>query len=284
MEPGVNILIVEDEKEWQGTYERAVNAQFTGRRVSVAEDLASAERLIDATKFAVAFVDVGLDVRNDRNVDGLRVMEKIRSIGDEETSIVVITGRSGQDLLDIVRDAIKKYGAYDTVGKRSVAPKRIRELLAEGIDAYHKAVGTSRTAVHDVLRGDLPPMSWDDQVMRAIGFRGDAGRFYSFLGGILDDYLPVVTRAGAEPVFIDPAARLVHGAFWSRAAAAAVAVCFGAAAQFDQAAEDARRGGKLLGRYLVREPERELSGHEVKGAVFPLREARREDFGVPRIA
>lgn len=284
MEPGVNILIVEDEKEWQGTYERAVNAQFTGRRVSVAEDLASAERLIDATKFAVAFVDVGLDVRNDRNVDGLRVMEKIRSIGDEETSIVVITGRSGQDLLDIVRDAIKKYGAYDTVGKRSVAPKRIRNSWPRELTPITRRSARAARPCTTSSAAISPPMSWDDQVMRAIGFRGDAGRFYSFLGGILDDYLPVVTRAGAEPVFIDPAARLVHGAFWSRAAAAAVAVCFGAAAQFDQAAEDARRGGKLLGRYLVREPERELSGHEVKGAVFPLREARREDFGVPRIA
>lgn len=284
MEPGVNILIVEDEKEWQGTYERAVNAQGSGRTVKVAQDLATAERLIDATKFAVAFVDVGLDVRDDRNVDGLRVMEKIRAIGDQETSIVVVTGRSGQDLLDIVRDAIKKYGAYDTVGKRSVEPKQIRELLAGGLEAYHKAVGTSRTAVRDALRGNISPMSWDDQVMRAIGFRGDAGRFYSFLGGLLDDYLPIVTREGAEPVTIDSAARLVHGAFWSRAAAAAVAVCFGAAAQFDQAAEDARRDGKLLGRYLVGEPERELGGHEVKGAVFPLREGRREDFGGPRTA
>jgi CheY-like chemotaxis protein len=284
VEPGVNILIVEDEKEWQGTYERAVNAQGAGHTVKIAEDLATAEQLIDETKFAVAFVDVGLDVRDDRNVDGLRVMEKIRAIGDEETSIVVVTGRSGQDLLDIVRDAIKKYGAYDTVGKRSVAPKRIRELLTEGIDAYHKAVGTSRTAVRDALRGDIPPMSWDDQVMRAIGFRGDAGRFYSFLGGLLDDYLPIITREGAEPVAIDPAARLVYGDFWSRAAAAAVAVCFGAAAQFDQAADGARRDGKLLGRYLVGEPERELAGHEVKGAVFPLREGRRRDFGGPRVA
>jgi hypothetical protein len=127
-------------------------------------------------------------------------------------------------------------------------------------------------------------MSWDDQVMRAIGFRGDAGRFYSFLGGLLDDYLPIITREGAEPVAIDPAARLVYGDFWSRAAAAAVAVCFGAAAQFDQAADGARRDGKLLGRYLVGEPERELAGHEVKGAVFPLREGRRRDFGGPRVA
>ncbi len=284
MEPGVNILIVEDEKEWQGTYQRAVDSQGSGRTVMVAEDLATAERLIDATKFAVAFVDVGLDVRDDRNVDGLRVMEKIRAVGDKETSIVVVTGRSGQDLLDIVRDAIKKYDAYDTVGKRSVAPKQIRELLAGGLEAYRQAAVMSRTGVRDALRGDIPAMSWDDQVMRATGFRGDAGRFYSFLGGLLNDYLPIVTREGAEPVIIDSAVPLVHGAFWSRAVAGAVAVCFGAAAQFEQAAAEARRDGKLLGRYLVGEPDRELAGHEVKGAVFPLREGRREDFGGPGMA
>ncbi len=278
MGPGVNILIVEDEKEWQGTYERAVNLQGSGWRVKVAADLAAAERLIDATKFAVAFVDVGLDVRDDRNVDGLRVMERIRAIGDEETSIVVVTGRSGQDLLDIVRDAIKKYGAYDTVGKRSVEPAQIRELLAGGLKAYHKAVGTSRTAVRDALRGDTGAMSWDDQVMRATGFRGDVKNLYGFLNELMGAHLPIVTKSDGQPVTIDPALGLVHGSYWSRGIAAAAVVCFGAPAQVDKALESARAEGTLLGRYQVGEPAAVLDSRGIKGAVFPLEGGKREDF------
>ena len=81
--------------------------------VKVAEDLAEATALIDEMQFAVAFVDIGLDVANDRNIDGLRVMDKIRSAHDE-TSIVVVTGRSGQDVLPIAKDAVRRYGAHDS--------------------------------------------------------------------------------------------------------------------------------------------------------------------------
>lgn len=282
MEPGVNILVVEDEKKWQGTYERAVNFQGSGRRVKVAADFEAAERLIDATKFAVAFVDVGLDVTDDRNVDGLRVMEKIRAVGDKETSIVVITGRSGQDLLDIVRDAILKYRAFYTVGKRSVEPAQIRDLLADGLKAYEEATVVSRTAVRDALRGSTATMSWDDQVMRAIGFKGDVSKLYGFLNELLAGHLPIVTRDDGQPVMIDPAAGLVHGNYWSRGIASALVVCFGSAAQFDKALETARADGMLLGMYRVGEPAAVVEGQGIKGAVFPLEGGRREDFAGQR--
>ena len=282
MEPGVNILIVEDEKQWQGTYERAVNLQGSGRRVKVAADFAAAERLIDATKFAVAFVDVGLDVSDDRNVDGLRVMEKIRAVGDEETSIVVVTGRSGQDLLDIVRDAILKYGAFYTVGKRSVEPAQIRELLAGGLKAYRDATTVSRTAVRDALRGTTSAMSWDDQVTRAIGVKGDVRNLYGFLNELMLRHLPIVAKDDGQSVTIDPAAGLVYGSYWSRGIAAAVAVCFGSPAQVDKALDSARADGMLLGEYRVCEPAVVVDGQGIKGAVFLLEGGRREDFAGPR--
>ena len=48
-----------------------MGAQGSRQTVRVATDLASAERLIDAAKFAVAFVDIGLDISDDGNVDGV---------------------------------------------------------------------------------------------------------------------------------------------------------------------------------------------------------------------
>lgn len=121
MSAGDNILIVEDEEEWSQAYKRAIDAVGGNHTVKVAKDLTTAEDLIGTTKFAVAFVDVGLDVADDRNVDGLSVMERIRATGDE-TSIIVVTGRSGQDLLPITRDAIQKYDAYYAVGKPTAEP------------------------------------------------------------------------------------------------------------------------------------------------------------------
>jgi CheY-like chemotaxis protein len=276
---GENVLIVEDEDEWRRIYQRAVGAEGSGPTVSVATDLASAERLIDATKFAVAFVDVGLDVSDDQNIDGLRVMEKIRATGDE-TSIVVVTGRSGQDVLSITRDAIKKHQAYDTVGKSSVVPADIRRLLEGGLKEYRKAAQAGRKDAHEALRGDADPMGWDYQIMRTTNFKGNASDFYEFLNRLLGEYLPIVTRhaGGQVDVDIDSSSGLVHGGYWSRAIGSAIAICFGAAKQFDEAIEATHAGADLLGKYNVGDPVKVLGRHNVKGAIFLLPDGRREDF------
>jgi ActR/RegA family two-component response regulator len=280
--PGGNILIVEDEEEWRQIYKRAVDDYAPGQTVMMAENRAVAERLIDAAKFAVAFVDVSLDVSDGKNTDGLKVMQKIRDTGDE-TSIIVVTGRGGQDALSIARDAIKKLGAYDTVPKSSIDPVELEKLLAGGLQAYLAAAATSRTAVRDALCGDTATMSWDDQATRAIGFRGDVQKFYGFLNGLMAGRLPIVTRDGGQAVTIESSLHLVHGDFWSRGTAAAAAVCFGAPAQFDEAIENARADGVLLRRYQVTEPATVLDDSGIKGAVFPLQNVRREDFAGGRV-
>jgi CheY-like chemotaxis protein len=275
--PGGNILIVEDEKQWRDIYRDAVKGHDPDLTVMTAESRAAAERLIDAAKFAVAFVDISLDTSDGRNTDGLKVMQKIREAGDQ-TSIIVVTGRGGQDALSIARDALKKYGAYDTVAKMTTDSDQLAKLLAGGLQEYRQTATASRTAVRDALRGTTAEMSWDDQVTRAIGYRGDVKNFYGYLLELMGDQLPIVTRDGGQPVTIEPSLRLVHGDFWSRGTAAAGVVCFGAPPQFDEAIESARADGTLLGRYQVGEPARVLDDNGIRGAVFPLQGARREDF------
>jgi len=109
-----NLLIVEDEPEWCEIYADVAKREGVNS-VKIAEDLAQAAALVDEIQFAVAFIDIGLDVGDDRNIDGLRVMDKIRSVKDE-TSIIVVTGRSGTDVLSI-RDSIMRYNAHRIVGK-----------------------------------------------------------------------------------------------------------------------------------------------------------------------
>src|SRR5215468_432306 len=100
-----NVLIVDDEEDWCQIYERAARRQGLSV-IEVARNLQQARALLDTMAYAVAFVDIGLDVADDRNIDGLRVMETIRELGDE-TSILVVTGRIGADVVPITRDAIK---------------------------------------------------------------------------------------------------------------------------------------------------------------------------------
>ncbi len=269
-----NILIVEDEEEWRGIYTRAVGAQGSRQTVRVATDLASAERLIDDAKFAVAFVDIGLDVSDDGNVDGVRVMEKIRAT-DADTSIVVVTGRSGQDVLKIARDAIKKYGAYDTVGKSTVRPADIRRLLEGGLEAYRNMAALGRMAARDALSGDATAHVWDDRVTRAIGYRGDMGAFYDFLGKLFAEYLPVVPRREGGRTVIDQDRKLVYGSYWSRAIAAPIAICVGAADEFDAAVKAALES---LGNDGAARVKREQEGPGIKGGVFMLTGLARDAF------
>jgi ActR/RegA family two-component response regulator len=133
-----NVLIVEDEDEWCGIYARAINARHPGHPIKIANDLATAERFINETTFAVAFVDIGLDLDDNSNVDGLRVMEKIRA-ANEDTTIVVVTGMSKRDMTSAVREALERYGVPEPVGKNSVVPSQISRLFKEGLDAYQKA-------------------------------------------------------------------------------------------------------------------------------------------------
>jgi ActR/RegA family two-component response regulator len=271
-----NVLIVEDEDEWRSIYERAVSSQRPGQTIKVAKDLAGAERLIDSTKFAVAFVDVGLDVSDDQNVDGLQVMKKIRDAGDE-TSIVVVTGRSGQDVVSITRDAIKKYNAFDTLGKGSVEPSDIRRLLKGGLEAYEEATAPRKQDARDSIRGSVDGNIWDYQATTAVNFKGGIQGFYDFLDGLLGEYIPLVPELGEQHTCIDAENKIVYGAYWSRAISAGVLICFAAAAAFDEAlaAISAGTSATLGGARVV---VNELESHGVRGAVFTVEGSRRDEF------
>jgi CheY-like chemotaxis protein len=269
-----NVLIVEDEEEWGNVYVRAAAASASLHAVKLAADLASAEQLVEAAKFAVAFVDIGLDVSDDRNVDGLRVMEKIRAVGDE-TSIIVVTGRSGQDVLAITRDAIKKYYAFDTLGKSTVRPSDIRKLLEDGLEAYRNATVRHQTAARDALRGGVNASMWDDRAMRALAYKGDVRAFYSFLGRLIDEYLPIIPRRMGDCTIVDPERRLLYGAYWSRAIGTGIGICVGASGEYG---ESVLMGTGIIGANVALAPLKELDGPEIRGGVFAMDGNGRDAF------
>ena len=283
MRAGGNVLIVEDEDDWAEAYEDAAKAVGVAQTTRTAKDRASAERLIDKTRFAVAFVDISLDPADGRNTDGLQVMRKIRAVGDR-TSIIVVTGRGGQDAIKIAREALKDYDAFDILGKSTVEPLELSELLRNALDEYRRAAPVRRQDARDAIRGEVPSPHWDDQVMRATRFRGDAGSFYDFLNELCGDFLPLVARDDATQAVIDPATGMVVGDFWSRGIGAAVRICFGPAESLERAIATTGNGAAMFGKYRTgqrlneaRHPRRQVDG-AVEGAVFALEGCKREDF------
>ncbi len=272
-----SVLIVEDEDDWSGIYERAARRRRIGT-IKIAKNLRQAEMLLDAMRFAVAFVDIGLDVGDDRNIDGLRVMAKIRAL-DDPTSIIVITGRSGRDVLPITRDAIKKYDAFDTVGKVPIDPGDITDLLTSGLAAYRKEVGANPPRVNEVLQGGLAGWEWDDQILRATRITGGVATLYGFLDRLFARFLPVVTRRGSAHVRLDSTNGVAYGDYWSRAIGKGVVICFGNESPVETVAQAVRSGRPLLDKYDVGEILNESSAGGVRGIVYELNSASRHSFG-----
>jgi ActR/RegA family two-component response regulator len=269
------LLIVEDDEEWRDAYSRTA-AKSGAFRVKVADDLRSAKALIDEVQFAVAFIDIGLDVNDDQNVDGLRVMEKIRSV-DEATSIVVVTGRSGRDVMPITKDALRRFNAFDIVAKRGTEPSEIHRLLLSGVQEYEKRLEAAPPG-RESLRGDMEQRFWDDEMLRVTRVKGGVPEFYHFLDRLLGPFVPVIPSRPGAALRGDAATAVVHGAYWSRSVGQAIGVCFGAEDKLGGLADAAGTARALLGGYQVGDVLGQHSAHGLTGVIFALCEARRAQF------
>jgi len=265
-------LVVEDESSWSDVYERAVRRVGLDR-VEVAGTYEDAAAAVDEMRFAVAVIDIGLSVDDDRNVDGLRVMEKIRVVGDP-TSIIVVTGRSGRDVLPIIRDAIKKFGAYDTIAKHTLVPAELRALIEGGIREYQRALRDDTTRLHATLRSTTG-QSWDDAMLRIAPVSGDVAEMHRLTEALLGDFVPLVPGRGGGIQLLDDVA---CGAFWSRGTGQPVVACLGAGKRIDEVIAAATESGLLLGRYPIGEIVGKHGAAIVKGAVFRITERGRSDF------
>lgn len=273
MAPVKNVLIVEDERDWSDIYERAV-AKRSIDAVRIATSLEEAEMLVAAMAFAVAFVDIGLDSHDDRNVDGLRVLEEFAKSGDQ-TSLFVVTAKG---TLKIARDAMKKYNALDVLDKGEVNPADLPRLLDEGLQAYEQAAAKSSVQAHDVVRGKMEPWLWDDRILRAMNVERGIQTLYPFLDGLFEPLLPVVGRYKSQQVEIDPSTSVAYGEYWSRSIGTALLICFG-----NEDHVSANIGEKLSGNGVpeVRKVGRIIRDHSLanlRGLVFELSGQTRSSF------
>jgi ActR/RegA family two-component response regulator len=267
-------LVVEDDRSWSPIYERAARRAGLDR-VVVTDTYEDAASKIDAMRFAVAVVDIGLRVDDDRNVDGLHVMEKIRAVGDA-TSIIVVTGRSGRDVVPIIRDSIKRFDAFDTIAKSTLDPAVLRSLITGGVDEYKRALGDDKKLLYAALRGDTEPLVWDDKILRGALAGGGVAELYRLVEGLLSRFVPLVSGDRVGIHLLDDVA---CGAFWSRGSGEPVVTCFGAGKRVDAVMESTATSGVLLGRYPVGEIVGRFSTPSARGVVYRLADKHRSDFG-----
>lgn len=272
----VNILIVEDDINWCNIYIRIAEREGKGEYITkVAPDLECAQSAVDEMRFAVAFIDIGLNLTDDHNVDGLHVMAKIRATGDN-TSIIVITGRSGRDVHPITRDAIMRYHSHEIVSKAYITPDNLKALLNSGLEAFRQH--EKHTRAHEAMRGLRPAWEWDAQMILAISYQGGIERLRRFLDDLFLEYLPIIGKNTDSQVTLDELTGIAHASYWSRSVGKPVALCFGEAVHVANELAVAKSSGILLGRYEVGAALREAKAYGVSGAVFALKNASRGMF------
>jgi ActR/RegA family two-component response regulator len=270
------LLIAEAERVWCDIYKRV--AQSCGLQdIKVARSLPEAEALINEMQFGEALVAVCLSSNDNSNADGLRVIEKIRSVGDR-TSIIAITGRQGRDVLTMTRDAIRKYGAYDTVSKQSLNPQDLREVLTQGLTAYEEGLSAAAARAPEILRGNQDRLTWEDKILRTIPINGGSRELDQFLVELCGKYLPVMPRSIDGALEVNAELGVALGIYWSRALGQAVMVCLGAIPAIDSLSAEAAPKQFRIDGYRIREILEERVQHSAKGIVVTLNDMQRENF------
>lgn len=261
-----NALLVDDDSSWSELYARAIR-KVGIESVWTAANYDEAAGKIDEVRFAVALVDIGLGGHNERNADGLRVLQKIRDTGDR-TSIIVITGRSSDDAMEIARDALKKFNAYEILRKSRVDPAELRALIESGLQEYERGSGADKEPLYEALRGDMDQMVWDDMIMRKVVISGGARELYRLIDSLFTPFVPLLPGVpGGVRIENDD---LACGVFWSRGIGAAVVACFGPPASVTSAVASVSADGLLLGRYAVGEVVGEYSSAAAEGVIYRL--------------
>lgn len=275
MNERTNILIVDDEEVWRKTYEKSIR-QLDVHSIRVVGNLADAMQAIDEMRFAAAIIDIGLNRLDETNVDGLRVMEKLRAAGDE-TGIVVITGRSGSDVIDVVSQSIQKYGAVATFAKGKIDHVSLRNAITSSLRVHAEKMARKRVSAHREIPHAGSQLAWDDLMMRVLGINEGVAVLYELLEKLLRPYLPLIGSGEGRSIGSDLAGGVAHGAYWSRAIGMPVVVSLGRKADIDKETGVAP-GGMLDGRYESGEVLAKCTVRKATGTVRELKNYGRSQF------
>jgi ActR/RegA family two-component response regulator len=267
-----NLLIADGTTEWCDIYERAA-AKVGFNKVKVANNLSDAVALIDEVQFSVALLEIGLDIDDDRDLAGLLVMEKIRAAGDE-TNIVIVTGWRGRDVLPIVRDAIKKYQAYDVLSKATIFPKDLVDIMDSGQRDFETAKAAAPTAAHLVLSANMPLETWNARILTVADVTGGVKGLHDFVDQLLAPFLPIAASRNEETEILDSSTNVIFGRCWSRPIGRAIAYYFAESKIADKVMKRTKASGSLMEQYEVDEVLDEYSAHGLAGAVFGLTDER----------
>ncbi len=139
MENQIKILVVDDEKITREEIQE--NLQFKGYEVDVAEDGVSGLEKIGKTAYNVLIIDLIMP----GEIDGLKLIEKIKEIS-HETIKIIITGYPG---IESAAEAMR-FGAYYYLEK-PIEFDQLLDIISKGMNEHSESVEKIRMRAENLI-------------------------------------------------------------------------------------------------------------------------------------
>lgn len=116
-------LVVEDDHSWQQIISEILSE--CGLEVDIAPNLNDATLALKAQPHRVAVVDLSLSPNDHNNIDGLRVLDAVRSL-DPNCRAILLTGFA---TVELAVTALTDYGAFTFLRKESFHRSQFRDIV-----------------------------------------------------------------------------------------------------------------------------------------------------------
>lgn len=128
-----SILIVEDSNDWRTMIAGLIQDRYPSVAVVMASSLSEARDHLLQQHFDLAVLDIRLDERDERNIEGLVLMDEI-SHSYSSTDILIVTAYQDTETVQhaMQSDASGRRKAVDYIPKASlheILPKRVQYLI-----------------------------------------------------------------------------------------------------------------------------------------------------------
>lgn len=124
---GMRVMVIEDEESWQHILTEILTD--LGLVVDVASDLDAAMEIMRGASHRLAVVDLSLDSRDHRNLDGLHVLDAVK-LYDPGCISLLLTGYA---TVEIAVDVLTQYGAFTCLRKENFTRAEFREVVREAL-------------------------------------------------------------------------------------------------------------------------------------------------------
>jgi len=232
----IDVLIVDDEKDWMERLEELAGKELTTHKSSTLEEALS---YIRKRFYYCALVDKSLIPGEGDDKRGMRVLEALIELG-EGTRGLMLTAYGD---VPSVRAALRQWKATDYVEKKEL---RDMERFKEIQDQIHKMIDDAKadyaerygSGIHQLtvdLRDPEHRTIWTSNVLSTLAVAGEGGlpALSKFLDELLKEIPPLIPYEPGEPPRIDKTTATVEGRYWSTGRGESVLVRFGRRADIE---------------------------------------------------